>query len=169
MKRPGPRTSSAIHRRASHGAAHFRRPGGRFRQSRSSGPFPAGRPAARRSPRQCTRPAACRACAAWRQPVGGVHARDRTKRVPQGVVVTDQRDGLCPDRQHVQALDQRQTDHGADRVAGAAGPVEFLKLSDQRGSPRLSRSAPTGAAPRARATTEVTMESHLPGQDPGRW
>jgi hypothetical protein len=41
-----------------------------------------------------------------REPVAGVHRRDRAEHVPQPGVVADQCDGTGPGRQRVQALDQ---------------------------------------------------------------
>lgn len=66
------------------------------------------------------------------EPVAGVHARDCAEHRPQRGVVTDQGSGARPCRQRVQTLDQHHPDHRADGVAGAAGPLQFLKLSDQR-------------------------------------
>jgi hypothetical protein len=55
----------------------------------------------------------------------------------QAPVVGDQGDHPRPRRQRVEALSQRQPDHGPDRVAGSARPAGSFKFLDQ--PPNLGR------------------------------
>lgn len=66
--------------------------------------------------------------------VGGVDARRvafTAENPLQLPMLCDQGRHLRPGRQRVEALGQREPDHGADRIAGAARPAGSFKFLDQ--------------------------------------